>query len=342
MITATQMLESMIAQPRADARRGLRRRERDPRRHGRGHAVGRDRGRHVSRRGGARRWCASRSRSSRASTTSSPRYGRGRQGPRYISDVVGHAACDMAEALGVAAIIVPTVTGESAREVSKHRPRRPIVACTPSHGVQQQLMLDWAVVPLLLEGATGRRVAVAALHRGGAGGRPGRAGRSRRDHVGHERQPRRARPTRSSSRRSSRAGVRRGSQRRMTVLPLLGGAGRAPSEAVRRCRRRAADHCEAASTALASAATALTRRSTRPTLAGPEPRASKERGARQGRRRRGRSLLRAAAVARVVGRVAPAGGPIPRRSQASGTTAASSRQRLGGSATAYGVSPGNT
>ena len=76
---------------------------------------------------------------------------RSRLGPRYISDVVGHAACDMAEALGVAAVIVPTVTGESAREVSKHRPRRPIVACTPSPGVQRQLMLDWAVVPLLLE-----------------------------------------------------------------------------------------------------------------------------------------------------------------------------------------------
>ena len=57
----------------------------------------------------------------------------------------------MAEVLGVKAIVVPTVTGESAREVSKHRPRRPIVACTPTAGVQQQLMLDWAVVPLRLE-----------------------------------------------------------------------------------------------------------------------------------------------------------------------------------------------
>jgi pyruvate kinase len=35
--------------------------------------------------------------------------------------------------------------------VSKHRPRRPVVACTPSRKVQQQLMLDWAVVPLRLE-----------------------------------------------------------------------------------------------------------------------------------------------------------------------------------------------
>jgi pyruvate kinase len=74
-----------------------------------------------------------------------------RQGPRYISDVVGHAACDMAEIIEAAAIIVPTVSGETAREVSRHRPHRPIVACTPSRDVQRQLMLDWAVVPLALD-----------------------------------------------------------------------------------------------------------------------------------------------------------------------------------------------
>jgi pyruvate kinase len=74
-----------------------------------------------------------------------------RQGPRYISDVVGHAACDMAETIEAAAIIVPTVSGETAREVSRHRPHRPIVACTPSLDVQRQLMLDWAVVPLALD-----------------------------------------------------------------------------------------------------------------------------------------------------------------------------------------------
>jgi pyruvate kinase len=74
-----------------------------------------------------------------------------RQGARYISDVVGHAACDMAEIIEAAAIIVPTVSGETAREVSRHRPHRSIVACTPSWDVQRQLMLDWAVIPLALD-----------------------------------------------------------------------------------------------------------------------------------------------------------------------------------------------
>jgi pyruvate kinase len=82
-------------------------------------------------------------------------YGLSRLGPRYIADVVGHAACDIAETLGVAAIIVPTATGESAREVSKHRPRRPIVAASPNPVALRQLALDWAVVPLPLEEASG-------------------------------------------------------------------------------------------------------------------------------------------------------------------------------------------
>jgi pyruvate kinase len=82
-------------------------------------------------------------------------FGLSRLGPRYIADVVGHAACDIAETLGVAVIIVPTVTGESAREVSKHRPRRPIVAVAEDPAILRQLALDWAVVPLPLEAANG-------------------------------------------------------------------------------------------------------------------------------------------------------------------------------------------
>ena len=97
-----------------------------------------------------------------------------RQGPRYISDVVGHAACDMAEVIEAAAIIVPTVSGETAREVSRHRPHRPIVACTPSLDVRRQLMLDWAVVPLALEETTDVeelwRRSIEAIQRSGIAG----------------------------------------------------------------------------------------------------------------------------------------------------------------------------
>ena len=104
-------------------------------------------------------------------------YGLSRLGPRYIADVVGHAACDIAETLGVAAIVVPTATGESAREVSKHRPRRPIVAVSPSQVALRQLALDWAVVPLLRGRGAGDRGPVVEGHRrrGAAPGWPGRA-----------------------------------------------------------------------------------------------------------------------------------------------------------------------
>jgi pyruvate kinase len=82
-------------------------------------------------------------------------YELSRLGSRYIADVVGHAACDMAETLGVACIVVPTVTGESAREVSKHRPSRIIVAASAAPGVLQQLALEWGVVGIPLDEAGG-------------------------------------------------------------------------------------------------------------------------------------------------------------------------------------------
>ena len=51
-ITATQMLDSMVASSPPDARRGRRRRQRDPRRHRRGDALAGDRGRRLPGRGG--------------------------------------------------------------------------------------------------------------------------------------------------------------------------------------------------------------------------------------------------------------------------------------------------
>ena len=114
---------------RADARRGERRRERDPRRHLGGHALGRDRGRRVPGRGGAGRWTGSRARSSRTSTTAT-RCRRLRENAD-VGRAMSNAACDLAEALGARAILVPTFTGRTASAVARLRPRRPIVGLTP-------------------------------------------------------------------------------------------------------------------------------------------------------------------------------------------------------------------
>jgi pyruvate kinase len=65
-----------------------------------------------------------------------------------IADAVGHAARAAAQDLGAAAIIAPTSSGYTARMMSHHRPRAPIIAVTPDPRVQRQLVLYWGVNPL--------------------------------------------------------------------------------------------------------------------------------------------------------------------------------------------------
>jgi pyruvate kinase len=66
---------------------------------------------------------------------------------------LSHAACDIAEELDAVVIAVPTQTGSTARQVSRFRPRRPIVAASPYGHVLQQLALEWAVVPVQIDPA---------------------------------------------------------------------------------------------------------------------------------------------------------------------------------------------
>ncbi len=68
---------------------------------------------------------------------------------KTIADAVSHAACETARDLDAAAIITPTISGYTARMVAKYRPPMPIVAVTPSPMVQRQLCLYWGVHPLL-------------------------------------------------------------------------------------------------------------------------------------------------------------------------------------------------
>ncbi len=69
------------------------------------------------------------------------------------SATLAHAACDIAEELDATVIGCPTQSGSTPRQVSKFRPPRPIVAASPDQTVLQQLALDWAVVPVAIEGA---------------------------------------------------------------------------------------------------------------------------------------------------------------------------------------------
>jgi pyruvate kinase len=78
--------------------------------------------------------------------------GRRREGD--LGMILAHAACDVAEDLDAGVIACPTQSGSTARNVSRFRPRRPIVAASPDPVVLQQLALEWAVVPIVIEGAT--------------------------------------------------------------------------------------------------------------------------------------------------------------------------------------------
>ncbi|HEY8407074.1 MAG TPA: pyruvate kinase, partial [Gaiellaceae bacterium] len=65
-----------------------------------------------------------------------------------IGSAMSTAACDIAEALRAAAILVPTFSGATASAVARLRPRRPIVALTHISWAQRQMALEWGVTPL--------------------------------------------------------------------------------------------------------------------------------------------------------------------------------------------------
>ncbi len=60
-----------------------------------------------------------------------------------------HAAMQTANELGAKAIIAPTVSGATARFIASFRPKVPVIAVTPSPMVQRQLCLHWGIYPLL-------------------------------------------------------------------------------------------------------------------------------------------------------------------------------------------------
>lgn len=71
-----------------------------------------------------------------------------------IAEAVAHASVDTARHLRAAAIIAPTVSGFTARLLSHFRPPCPIIAVTPDPVVQRRLTLYWGVEPLLAPRAT--------------------------------------------------------------------------------------------------------------------------------------------------------------------------------------------
>jgi pyruvate kinase len=67
-----------------------------------------------------------------------------------IPNAISQAVSRIAAQLNAAAIMTLTKTGATARNVSKYRPQTPILAVTPHVNVARQLQLVWGVRPLLV------------------------------------------------------------------------------------------------------------------------------------------------------------------------------------------------
>jgi pyruvate kinase len=70
------------------------------------------------------------------------RVSRDSRDPAYT---VAHSACTAARELGLAALVVPTLSGRSARLVSAHRPPVPIYALSPGKETVRRCSLMWGV-----------------------------------------------------------------------------------------------------------------------------------------------------------------------------------------------------
>lgn len=66
-----------------------------------------------------------------------------------INDAITHTCCKTAMDLEAKAIVVATHTGHTARMISRFRPACPIAALTVQEKIRRQLALNWGVIPFL-------------------------------------------------------------------------------------------------------------------------------------------------------------------------------------------------
>lgn len=71
-----------------------------------------------------------------------------------ITNAIAHATCTTAMDLNASAIVTVTKSGKTARMISKYRPSCPIIGCSPYENVWRQLNLSWGVIPLMVDEKT--------------------------------------------------------------------------------------------------------------------------------------------------------------------------------------------
>ncbi len=67
-----------------------------------------------------------------------------------ITNAISHATVTTAHDLEASAIITVTKTGTTARRISKYRPLCPIIGCTTSETVCRQMNMSWGVTPIVI------------------------------------------------------------------------------------------------------------------------------------------------------------------------------------------------
>jgi pyruvate kinase len=70
--------------------------------------------------------------------------------PSEVTEAISRATVEIAERIGARAIVTSTISGYTARMIARHRPSVPILAVTPIPATLRQLALVWGVQPTLM------------------------------------------------------------------------------------------------------------------------------------------------------------------------------------------------
>ncbi len=86
------------------------------------------------------------------------------EGQLSVSAATAHAACTVAEDLNAKAIIAISKTGQTVRQMCRYRSDAPIIACVMDETVQRQLAVSWGVTAIMMPagGNTDEMIAHAA------------------------------------------------------------------------------------------------------------------------------------------------------------------------------------
>lgn len=76
---------------------------------------------------------------------------RTRQTQLTTTNAIGKATCTTAADLDAKAIITATSSGYTSRSISKYRPKSPIIAATHTESIRRKLSLEWGVYPVLAQ-----------------------------------------------------------------------------------------------------------------------------------------------------------------------------------------------